>query len=81
MVDYYVCYGDDIVDLLCALFGELSLVLRRSGGDLTVGGGERFSQPERHPYTFSCTPYYTGCRNCRSADLLPTCYIWDIVCS
>jgi len=26
MVDYYVCYGDDLVDLLCALFGELSLV-------------------------------------------------------
>jgi len=25
-VDYYVCDGDDIVDLFCALFGELSLV-------------------------------------------------------
>jgi len=83
MVDYYVCYGDDIVDLLCALFGELSLVPTASllRGDLTVGGGERFSQPERHQYTFSCTPYYTGCRNCRSAALLPTCCIWDIVCS
>jgi hypothetical protein len=45
-VDYYVCDGDDIVDLLCALFGELSLVLASLGwllGEmLMVGGGERF---------------------------------------
>ena len=26
VVDFYVCDGDDIVDLLCSLFGELSLV-------------------------------------------------------
>jgi hypothetical protein len=37
-VDYYVCDGDDIVDLLCALFGELSLVFPSRGCVVVVRG-------------------------------------------